>query len=92
MMAKAHWMVRLTRIALWLFVLFGCFMVLIYSPFYSQWMVAALNKFAAVDVNPVAAQSQQMAGLSEHESLEPGSKLDWAPSVFKGHARGDTKP
>ena len=75
MMAKAHWMVRLTRIALWLFVLFGCFMVLIYSPFYSQWMVAALNKFAAVDVNPVAAQSQQMAGLSEHESLEPGSKL-----------------
>ncbi|CAB1213142.1 YdcF family protein [Acinetobacter bouvetii] len=74
-MAKSHWMVRLVQIASVLFVLFGCFMVLIYSPFYSGWVVKALNTFVPVEVNQVAAKSQQMAALSEHESLEPGSKL-----------------
>ena len=74
-MAKTHWMVRLVQIASVLFVLFGCFMVLIYSPFYSQWLVKGLNYFVPVEVNQVAAKSQQMAALSEHENLEPGSKL-----------------
>ena len=74
-MAKTHWMVRLVQIASVLFVLFGCFMVLIYSPFYSQWLVKGLNHFVPVEVNQVAAKSQQMAALSEHENLEPGSKL-----------------
>ncbi|NNH00279.1 YdcF family protein [Acinetobacter sp. ANC 5414] len=74
-MAKSHWMVRLVQIASVLFVLFGCFMVLIYSPFYSGWVVKALNSFVPVEVNQVAAKSQQMAALSEHENLEPGSKL-----------------
>ena len=74
-MAKTHWMVRLIQIASVLFVLFGCFMVLIYSPFYSQWVVKGLNHFVPVEVNQVAAKSQQMAALSEHENLEPGSKL-----------------
>ena len=74
-MAKTHWMVRLVQIASVLFVLFGCFMVLIYSPFYSQWVVMGLNHFVPVEVNQVAAKSQQMAALSEHENLEPGSKL-----------------
>ncbi|OTG78771.1 hypothetical protein B9T23_01485 [Acinetobacter terrae] len=74
-MAKSHWMVRLVQIASVLFVLFGCFMVLIYSPFYSGWVVKALNSFVPVEVNEVAAKSQQMAALSEHENLEPGSKL-----------------
>ena len=74
-MAKTHWMFRLVQIASVLFVLFGCFMVLIYSPFYSQWVVKGLNHFVPVEVNQVAAKSQQMAALSEHENLEPGSKL-----------------
>ncbi|MCG2608296.1 YdcF family protein [Acinetobacter sp. SM34] len=74
-MAKSHWMVRLVQTASVLFVLFGCFMVLIYSPFYSGWVVKALNSFVPVEVNQVAAKSQQMAALSEHDSLEPGSKL-----------------
>ena len=74
-MAKTHWMVRLVQIASVLFVLFGCFMVLIYSPFYSQLVVKGLNHFVPVEVNQVAAKSQQMAALSEHENLEPGSKL-----------------
>ena len=74
-MAKTHWMVRIVQIAAVLFVLLGCFMVLIYSPFYSQWVVKGLNAFVPVEVNEVAAKSQQMAALSEHESLEPGSKL-----------------
>lgn len=75
MMVKSHWMVRLVQIASVLFVLFGCFMVLLYSPFYSGWVVSALNSFVPVDVNQVAAKSQQMAALSEHENLEPGSKV-----------------
>jgi len=75
MMAKRHWMVRLVKIASMLFLLFGIFMVLIYSPFYSQWVVKGLNAFVPVKVNEVAAKSQQKAALSEHESLEPGSKL-----------------
>lgn len=75
MMAKRHWMVRLVKIASTLFLLFGIFMVLIYSPFYSQWVVKGLNAFVPVKVNEVAAKSQQKAALSEHESLEPGSKL-----------------
>lgn len=74
-MVKSHWMVRLVQIASVLFVLFGCFMVLIYSPFYSGWVVKALNSFVPVEVNQVAAKSQQMAALSEHENLEPGSRL-----------------
>lgn len=74
-MVKSHWMVRLVQIASVLFVLFGCFMVLIYSPFYSGWIVKALNSFVPVEVNQVAAKSQQMAALSEHENLEPGSRL-----------------
>jgi uncharacterized SAM-binding protein YcdF (DUF218 family) len=75
MMVKSHWMVRLVQIASVLFVLFGCFMVLLYSPFYSGWVVSALNSFVPVEVNQVAAKSQQMAALSEHEDLEPGSKV-----------------
>ena len=75
MMAKSHWMVRLVQIASVLFVLFGCFMVLLYSPFYSGWVVSALNSFVPVEVNQVAAKSQQMAALSEHENLEPGSRV-----------------
>ncbi|MGE4315709.1 YdcF family protein [Acinetobacter sp.] len=74
-MAKSHWMVRLVQIASVLFVLFGCFMVLLYSPFYSGWVVSALNSFVPVEVNQVAAKSQQMAALSEHENLEPGSRV-----------------
>ncbi len=74
-MAKAHWMVRLVQMASVLFVLFGCFMVLLYSPFYSGWVVSALNSFVPVEVNQVAAKSQQMAALSEHDTLEPGSKV-----------------
>lgn len=74
-MAKTHWMVRLVQVASLLFLLFGCFMVLIYSPFYSQWIVKGLNTFVPLQVNEVAAKSQQQAALSEHESLEPGSKL-----------------
>ena len=74
-MPKTHWMVRLVQVASVLFLLFGCFMVLIYSPFYSQWIVKGLNTFVPLQVNEVAAKSQQQAALSEHESLEPGSKL-----------------
>ena len=74
-MQPIHWMVRLARIAAMLFVLLGCLMIFIYTPFYSQMMVKLLNHFVPVEVNEVAAESQKQAALSEHESLEPGSRL-----------------
>lgn len=74
-MATVHWMVSLVRIITILFVLLGCFMLFLYSPFYSQLVVKGLNRFVPVDVNEVAAQSQRPAALSEHETLEPGSNL-----------------
>ncbi len=74
-MAKVHWMVSLVRVITILFVLLGCFVLFLYSPFYSQLVVKGLNRFVPVDVNEVAAQSQRPAALSEHETLEPGSNL-----------------
>lgn len=74
-MAKVHWMVSLVRVITILFVLLGCFVLFLYSPFYSQLVVKGLNRFVPVDVNEVAAQSQKPAALSEHETLEPGSNL-----------------
>ena len=38
-------------------------------------IVKGLNYFVPVEVNQVAAKSQQNASLSEHENLEPGSNL-----------------
>ncbi|MCH7334927.1 YdcF family protein [Acinetobacter sp. NIPH 2699] len=74
-MAKVHWMVSLVRVITILFVLLGCFVLFLYSPFYSQLMVKGLTHFVSVDVNEVAAESQKSAALSEHENLEPGSNL-----------------
>ena len=81
-MQPIHWMVRLARIAAMLFVLLGCLMIFIYTPFYSQMMVKLLNHFVPVEVNEVAAESQKQAALSEHESLEPGSTFKLASSLF----------
>ncbi|GAB02307.1 MULTISPECIES: YdcF family protein [Acinetobacter] len=74
-MAKVHWMVSLVRVITILFVLLGSFVLFLYSPFYSQFVVKGLNYFVPVDVNEVAAESQKSAALSEHETLEPGSDL-----------------
>ncbi len=74
-MAQYHWMVRLVQLAAGIFVLLGCLMVFIYTPFYSQLVVKALNTFVPVEDNQVAAKSQEMAALSEYEELEPGSNL-----------------
>ena len=74
-MAKVHWMVSLVRVFTILFVLLGCFVLFLYSPFYSQLIVKAFNYFVPVEVKQVAAQSQKSAALSEHETLEPGSDL-----------------
>ena len=74
-MAKVRWIVGLVRIITILFVPVGCFVLFLYSPFYSQLVVKGLNHFVPVDVNEVAAQSQKAGALSEHETLEPGSNL-----------------
>ncbi|WP_130804733.1 YdcF family protein [Acinetobacter ihumii] len=74
-MAKTHWMIRLVRIVGVLFILLACLVVFIYTPYYSKMIVRALNYFVPVEVNQLAAKSQQQAALSEHDNLEPGSKL-----------------
>lgn len=74
-MNNTHWMVRLVKYISVLFVLFGCFLVFLYSPFYSQLVVKGLNNFVPFEVNEIAAQSQKQAALSENENLEPGSDL-----------------
>ena len=81
-MKHTHWMVRLVQIATVLFVLFACLMIFIYSPFYSKLVVKALNTFVPVEVNEVAAKSQQMAAFSDQDSLEPGSDLWIARQVY----------
>lgn len=74
-MVIQHWIVRFLRMVAILFVLFGCLIVFWYTPFYSNLMVKILNTFVPVEVNQVAAKSQQNAALSETENLEPGSDL-----------------
>ncbi len=74
-MKKQHWMVKTVRRIAILFVVLAALMVFWYTPFYSNMMVKLLNTFVPVEVNQLAAQSQQNAALSESENLEPGSKL-----------------
>lgn len=50
-------------------------LLFIYTPFYSKSILFLLNQMVPVEVNHVAAQSQQMAALSENDDLEPGSDL-----------------
>lgn len=75
MSKKKHWMVRIVQIAAVLFTLLACLMVFIYTPFYSQLIVKALNYFVPVEVNEVAAKSQKLAALSDQDSFEPGSNM-----------------
>ena len=75
MKKKQHLMVRLVRLLAVVFVLFGCFMVFLYTPFYANIMVKVLNAVVSVDVNEVAAKSQQQAALKTQDEYEPGSRL-----------------
>lgn len=74
-MSQQHWMISIVRIMAILFVLLGCLLVFWYTPFYSNLVVKALNAFVPVKVDVVAAQSQQMAALTDHSDYEPGSRL-----------------
>jgi hypothetical protein len=58
-MPKVHLMVRLVQVVTVLFVLLGCFVIFLYSPFYSKLIVAGLNYFVPVDVNEVAAKASE---------------------------------
>jgi uncharacterized SAM-binding protein YcdF (DUF218 family) len=69
------WIVRIVQMASVLFVLLGCLLVFIYTPFYSNFMVRILNHVVDIEMNQVAAQSQKTAQLTEQETLEPGSEL-----------------
>lgn len=74
-MMKSNWMLRLVRCLTIFFVLFGALIVFFYTPYYSNTVVRILNAIVPVEVNQVAAESQQMAALSDDQGLEPGSNL-----------------
>lgn len=74
-MATKNLVFRLARMMLIIGVFIGCFIVLLYTPFYSKSILFLLNHFVPIEVNEVAAKSQQIAVLSEHDDLEPGSDL-----------------
>ncbi|MBF7682366.1 YdcF family protein [Acinetobacter sp. B5B] len=59
----------------WLSVLCACIAIFVFTPFYSKSVLYILNHFVPIEVNVVAARSQQIAVLSEHNDLEPGSAL-----------------
>ncbi|ESK40892.1 hypothetical protein P256_00320 [Acinetobacter nectaris CIP 110549] len=75
MAKKQPFMVRLVKMIAVLAVLLTAFIVFIYTPFYSKSILFLLNHFVPIEVNMVAAKSQQIAALSEHDDLEPGSHL-----------------
>ncbi|WOE32317.1 MULTISPECIES: YdcF family protein [unclassified Acinetobacter] len=74
-MKKVDWMVRIVQVAAALFVLIGCLVLFVYSPFYSKAIVKLLNSFVSVEVNQIAAKSQKLGELNDDDTLEPGSNL-----------------
>lgn len=74
-MMKANWMLRLIRYLAIFFVFFGALIIFFYTPYYSNMVMRILNSVVPVEVNQVAAESQQMGTLSENDELEPGSAL-----------------
>ncbi|EPF71384.1 YdcF family protein [Acinetobacter rudis] len=74
-MMKANWMLRLIRYLAIFFVFFGALIIFFYTPYYSNMIMRILNSVVPVEVNQVAAESQQMGTLSENDELEPGSAL-----------------
>ncbi|MDQ8936699.1 YdcF family protein [Acinetobacter rudis] len=68
-------MLRLIRYLSVIFILIGVLIVFFYTPFYSDMVMRILNGVVPVEVNQVAAESQQMGALSENDDLEPGSAL-----------------
>ncbi len=74
-MLVVSWVLKWVRLMAWLFALAVLFLIFFYSPFYSKLIVRGLKTWVPVQVNQVAAQSQQRAQLTEHDSLEPGSNL-----------------
>ncbi len=73
MAVKARAIMKLLR---WLIVLGSLvliFTVFVYTPFYAKSVLWLLNGIVDIEVNPVAAQSQQSGQLSFGNNLEPGS-------------------
>lgn len=81
-MKQKHWMLSLVRLVAIISVLVASFIVLWYTPYYSKIVVSLLNKFVPIEVNQVAAKSQQMAALTDHENLEPSSNLWLARQAY----------
>lgn len=81
-MKQKHWMLSLVRLVAIISVLVASFIVLWYTPYYSKIVVSLLDRFVPIEVNQVAAKSQQMAALTDHENLEPSSNLWLARQAY----------
>lgn len=79
---KKSLIVRLVRSVITLLIAVGCFGVFLFTPFYSKIILCVLQHVVPIHVNAVAAKSQQLAALSEHDDLEPGSNLWLARQAY----------
>ena len=81
-MKQRHWLLSLVRFIAVISVLVACSIVFWYTPYYSKFVVSLLNTFVPIEVNQIAAKSQQMAALTDHENLEPSSNLWLARQAY----------
>lgn len=73
-----RFLIKVLKTMLILSAILLCCLCFVYTPYYSRSVLFLIEKLNPAVVNPVAAQSQQQAGLKlgERVSLEPGS-VEW---------------
>ena len=73
---SASGIIKLLRLLSILSILATFVTLFVYSPYYAKTILWALNTWVPVQVDPVAAKSQQAGQLNLENHLEPGSK-EW---------------
>lgn len=76
MMTQAYGIIKLLRWLTALFFLVTMITLFVYSPYYSKIVLWGLTHLSRVEVDPIAAKSQQSGQLSLESHLEPGS-AEW---------------
>lgn len=74
--APANGIIKLLRLLSILLILATLVTLFVYSPYYSKSVLWMLNQWVPVQVDPIAAKSQQSGQLSLENQLEPGSE-EW---------------
>lgn len=76
MVTAANGVIKLLRLLSVLLILATLVTLFVYSPFYSKTILWMLNQWVPVNIDPIAAKSQQSGQLSLENQLEPGSE-EW---------------